>query len=361
MEIDLPLEITFLDVGQGDGTIVMFPQGEVLLFDLGSKKNADILGVDVIDRVENVLARSADYRKYDHYVLDYLFISHGDGDHYNMIPKLKEKMPNTFVINEITIGGRKKDFSAKFRQDFLNPYDAKYKLNTFVNSFYNSEGYPHKRFSDNNNVDINLYLLSANYPSQSNSNKNAKSLVVMIEYGTVRTILTGDAEKKTEKKIIKNYEVNPDFCKTNFLKLGHHGSVAGTSVEWLNATTPKGVFVSSDMRWAHPYCDTIARVVENCDMYGVYKHWFMCGDGAGKDKEWHSFDVEQAICTAMAYAFNGEPGAAEPIDSYKPGKPDVGVAGVAYILEITPAQNGTEARFVLSDTFGNRISGPTEP
>jgi len=84
----------------------------------------------------------------------------------------------------------------------------------------------------------------------------------MFENGASKVILMGDAEENVEKQIIKNFaDADTGFLNAYGLKLGHHGSVAGTSNAWIDAVKPKAIFASGDMVWAHPYCAPINRVI----------------------------------------------------------------------------------------------------
>src|SRR5262245_8443208 len=79
------LTLEFLDVGQGDGTLIRFPDNKTMLVDLGTVKNRKIVVKDILKYV------------HDHFPslhllghLDYLVITHGDQDHYNMIKEMLE-------------------------------------------------------------------------------------------------------------------------------------------------------------------------------------------------------------------------------------------------------------------------------
>ena len=81
------LTIQFLDVGQGDGIFIQFPSGPTMLVDLGSTKNKKITSNDVL----------AYFRKYTIFgrpnqKLDYLILTHGDRDHFNMVGEFIEKL-----------------------------------------------------------------------------------------------------------------------------------------------------------------------------------------------------------------------------------------------------------------------------
>src|SRR4029434_3628964 len=75
------LHITFLDVGQGDSTFVVFPRGRSLLVDAGGLPSSS--SFDIGDRVVAPVLRDAGIRR-----LDYLALTHGDPDHIGGAPSI---------------------------------------------------------------------------------------------------------------------------------------------------------------------------------------------------------------------------------------------------------------------------------
>src|SRR4029077_7843766 len=75
------LHLTFLDVGQGDSIVVVFPQGRSLLVDVGGLPSAS--SFDIGDRVVAPVLRAAGIRR-----LDYLALTHGDPDHIGGAPSI---------------------------------------------------------------------------------------------------------------------------------------------------------------------------------------------------------------------------------------------------------------------------------
>jgi competence protein ComEC len=358
------VNITFLDVGQGDGTVISCPTGELMLIDLGSKKNAEIAGADAIKAMVRIIKASWILRqdRLKHPTLDYLLLTHGDGDHYNLVvPLIKavnsEPGMDTLDILNIVIGGEKTDYDQAMQRDVLNTAEEHRFLTVLADRDHDAmttTGLVTPRWIPA--WPVWIYLLSANYPSRAApGNKNPKSIVVMVEYGTParKVILTGDAEAATEQAIIGYYQNNPAFLKSFGLKLGHHGSQAGTSTAWMEAVHQAANFVSSDMKWAHPYCETIARIVETIGPGAeLYTHQWLCGAGAGQQKEYRNFDDQVGVYSTMAH-MTGTP-MLDPVDNrwYAPGL----VQGVQYQLSIY--ENGV---MQLTDTVGHDSGGFIPP
>jgi competence protein ComEC len=352
------IDISFLDVGQGDGTVLTTSAGEMVLIDLGSKKNAEISGVDALKQLMAMLTASMWHRDSDIPLLDKLIITHGDGDHYNLVTQFMGYVQlatgKDLVVNELVIGGEIDDYNQEFRDVVIAPHAAAGTLTLFGDSDFDPVG------ADGTIVPrwtlaagtVRLYLLSANYPFRVGADKNPKSVVLMVEYATPyqKVILTGDAEEITETAILGRYP--PAFLRSFGLKLGHHGSQAGTSVAWLHAVQQLASFASSDMKWAHPYCATISRVVETIGAgAALYKHQWICGEGAGDEKLYRNWNDLNGFYTTMASMTDAP--TLDPVDGrwYAPGL----VQGVQYQLTLDDT-----GLMRLQDTMGND-SGPFDP
>jgi competence protein ComEC len=358
----LPKEITinFLDVGQGDGTIITTPEAALILIDLGSKKNADIAGADAVTAVTTMITEAMKFRKSDIPVLDLLLLTHGDGDHYNLVTtlmaKVKEETNKNLVISSVAIGGYKGEYDQAIRDAVLTPHENNNTLQIFGNSYHDpmaTDGTVTPKWLLANGT-AKLYLLSANYPLRDYGTKNAKSLVVMLEYATVlqKVILTGDAEWPTENAILGYYATNPGFVESFALKLGHHGSKNGSGKRWVEAVNQFASFASADMKWAHPYCETLGNIVEYIGPGAqLYKHKWLCGAGAGNDKEYRNWDDQVGFYTTMAYMTEKPLQDVEDGRWYSPGL----VQGVQYQLSLY--DDGTVQ---LIDTLGGD-SGVVKP
>src|SRR5690242_12087129 len=79
----------FLDVGQGDSTLVIMPSGRLALVDFGEKRSPFKTGyLDSIHYTICTIAQNSKKRALSVPTLDHLFLTHPDGDHYNKIPDL---------------------------------------------------------------------------------------------------------------------------------------------------------------------------------------------------------------------------------------------------------------------------------
>ena len=121
---------------------------------------------------------------------------------------------------------------------------------------------------------LKLQILS---PKKSEGENN-DSLVTYFQLNKKRFLLTGDLEITGEKDLLKNY---PQL-KTDFLKVGHHGSNTSTSEELLEKISPKyGIIsVGKRNRYGHPTEETLEKLKKHqirilrTDQHGmIYYQW----------------------------------------------------------------------------------------
>jgi len=267
-----PMTFQFLDVGMGDGTLVIMGTGkktQLALIDYGVQPFAKFkVGAKealtyLVDTIADI---SHNRRDLPAPTLDHLFLTHPDQDHYNYIAKLigadyGEHYPDKKLkIGRVTYGGVASDY--KKLMTYLKSVS---KVDTLGHSFRSPiESGVVKPFVTFVDGTVKVYLLSSNYPMKSSDDPNTQSLCLMFYNDSSKMIFMGDAEKPVEAGIIKYFSTAPaDFLSCWGLKLGHHGSLNATGEDWLNAVKPDAVFASGDFVWAHPYCPTIQRAIDS--------------------------------------------------------------------------------------------------
>ncbi|MEG0373737.1 MAG: DNA internalization-related competence protein ComEC/Rec2, partial [Enterococcus sp.] len=107
---------------------------------------------------------------------------------------------------------------------------------------------------------------------------NDDSIVTYFQVNQQKFLLTGDLEMVGEQKLLENYP----HLKTDFLKVGHHGSNTSTSLAFLITLRPKYGIISAGKknRYGHPTAETISKLKEQnirifrTDQNGmVYYQW----------------------------------------------------------------------------------------
>jgi beta-lactamase superfamily II metal-dependent hydrolase len=236
------LNIQFLDVGQGDGIFIKFPNDRTMLVDLGSLKNKKITNPDILKYFR-------DHTKFKKagQTLDWLILTHGDRDHYNMV----EEFITTFEIKiaNMMYGGNAGDYGGLIGRLHMSQTRAGHPINELRPSGTLPFEIKSRAYFDG----VDVQVLAIDSPATSNKSKawlkNTPSAVLRLEYGGQGVLLCGDATIDTEKAILATLSRNDrlEELKSNVLKAGHHGS-ARTSIspEWIKAIQPEYVFISAD-------------------------------------------------------------------------------------------------------------------
>lgn len=273
--VSLPqnLEINFLNVGQGDSTLIVCPNKNTILIDSGSLSGVRV--EDIEDRFTQLIEPSGSD-------IDYLVLTHPDADHYNLLEELLFQIP----VGKSFFVGNKSDYKDERVYDWLKEYPASFNQLSFND--FSLESTPSSKFDCG---DAKIWVLAASVQSRK-SRKNAMSIVFMIRYGEFEAVITGDATHATENIILERY--TPEFLDIDVLKIGHHGSLAtSTSKKWAEVLSPRAAFASSSSEnsYGHPRLEVIDRVKEYTE--SVQPHPFRSGESIGNRKYKYTTNSEE--------------------------------------------------------------------
>lgn len=266
------LELHFIDVGQGDATLIVCPDGDRILVDAGSsgglsRSEKREVTQYIRDHLENPANPS----------IDVLVITHPDRDHYNLLKKILDATSNQqqIEVGRIIFGGNKSDFTVGNFEEWLDDFETDHPGQTVQPSasFFDQVGTPSPHLSCGT---ASIWILAANVPATttaSNFVKNTLSVVLRIEIEDFTAILTGDATFTTEEFIVATYPAT--FLDVDVLKLGHHGSrTTSTGREWAAATNPSMAFSSASEgnNFGHPSSDVYARIGDYTEHGQEHRH-----------------------------------------------------------------------------------------
>ena len=244
------LEIHFIDIGQGDSTLVVCPNKKTILVDSGS------LPTVRIDAVRDYILRKLD--RYERKI-DTLVITHPDHDHYNLLPDVLHRIP----ITRLLMVGEGLDYSSRFQKWLRVNSDPKNSQALIKNiTVLDSNSFTPSKSSSTliDCGDAKVYILAAGIQAKA-SRRNAMSIVLMIRHGNIEAILTGDATQDTEKLIMERY--TPDWLDADILKVSPHGSVhTSPNSKWSEVVKPELAVVSASPfdQYSHPRKEVIERL-----------------------------------------------------------------------------------------------------
>lgn len=233
------IQLIFMDAGQGDATLIVYPDGSLTLIDCGCKKNKDI----VMGEIEIVLK---DFLGSTSNRLKNLVLTHPDGDHYNLVDPLIVKKGVT--VGNIYYGGRASDYSGL--TSWLTSHSGAVPLSQGYGSVATVTSLSYDGGGTKPNVEVRILSANAGDPSVK-TDANPNSVVLCVTYLGLNFFLMGDSTELTEAFIVKNLGENLDKLlagKRSILKAGHHGSNTSSHQEWIKKIVPQVVFISSDTR-----------------------------------------------------------------------------------------------------------------
>lgn len=239
------LELTFLDVGQGDSVLLTMPDGSTLLIDGGGRPIFDGESKNDSAAVERE-QRSIGERVVCEYLwarglasVDYVLATHADSDH---IDGLNDVVRNFHVRGAIVGRTPTRDIAYEKLARTLN--DRKIPLQVV-------QAGDVLRFGD---VEIEVLwppTSDASAPSQNND-----SVVLRVKFGERMFLLTGDIEKGTEELLITREQVRADV-----VKVPHHGSKSSSTFRFVAAVRPSVAVISVGKRsiFGHPHKEVVER------------------------------------------------------------------------------------------------------
>ena len=243
------LKLTMVEVGQGDGFFVTFPDKTAVAIDGGPDRFAayrDFVTATIKEGTR----------------LQYVLLSHGHSDHYTGLTTAIDFLPKDCVARVFDPGYDRPD----------TPGYVSFK--TAAGCRYQTLG---KGMSLGLYPSVHLEVLnvaSVPFPMVDGTGINNTSAVTYLRFGRFAALFTGDAQTEAERILVNERAGN---LRANVLKVGHHGSCNATATSLLSAVAPQYALISAATPndFGHPHCQTIGKLKTQ----GV--HWLRADSNGG--------------------------------------------------------------------------------
>lgn len=223
------LQVHFLDVGQGDCTIVLC-DGEAMVIDGGPASASQF----VYSYVKNTL-------KLQH--IDFVISTHPHLDHVYGLSAVLNAAPVDLILTPVL------EWDSKAFNSMLKYAEA--------------QGTPLSVPQEGDMLQLGgatVTILHCWPEALEYGRTNDSSIVTRIDYGDTSFIITGDAEDWSEYMMIDS-GMN---LKADVLRIAHHGSYTGSTMEFLQAVQPDYAVISvgKDNGYGHPHQEVLDRLAE---------------------------------------------------------------------------------------------------
>ena len=285
---DAELRVHFVDVGQGDCTIIELPDGKTMVIDGAENRKTHEQQISTF--IQNTLPEDFKY-------FDYAILTHPDSDHCGSFdyvldnyPARKVYRPNVEAVgtssNPYTDPGKADltpDARTKDTAVYASAVEAMYKPNDdFTPKVYITNPSDPEQTISGGTGDNTYYFrfyspLGTKYTGEGDWNNY--SPVMILEYRGFKYAMSGDAEEKNLGEFVQKVagarndgvtdkydDFDDNYC-VNVIKAGHHGSGNATTAEYLDViTTPEGaknvycvISCGLDNKYNHPHDAAIQR------------------------------------------------------------------------------------------------------
>lgn len=238
--------VCFLDVGQGDCTYIRSNDGVDYLIDGGSSDEKNI--------GEYKLESFLEYM--DVGKLEYIFVSHCDEDHISGIVELLNR--GKIAVDNLVLPTTSIEFQNENADELICLAKER-----GVNVIYFEKGDVLR------DGEMKIYCAS---PSKDENymDINEASMVLLLEYGEIFGVFTGDIGQQTENNILEDVrqhlkqasDKNKEQDTRVILKVAHHGSKFSSGEVWIDMLRPDIAIIScgEENSYGHPHQETIKKL-----------------------------------------------------------------------------------------------------
>ncbi|MGY3778908.1 ComEC/Rec2 family competence protein [Isobaculum melis] len=229
----------FLNVGQGDATLIKGSDGTTILIDTGRYDDREKRIIGYLNEAIGTGGK-----------IDLLIFTHGDSDHIGH----GDLVLDYFDVKEVWMNGF--DSTTKIYERLLDRISAS-------KAVYKEP----KRGETATFGEFQLEVLNPTEIPKSNTNDD--SISVMLHFGTFSALFTGDASTRVEKELLTTQLP----LQATLFQVGHHGSKDSNSLTFLQRVAPKIAVYSAGVNntYGHPHIEAMNRIKEVgvTELYGT--------------------------------------------------------------------------------------------
>ena len=235
------LEMTVVDVGQGDSILLTFPDGKVMLVDGGGIPTFGRRAPSQMDIGEDVVSPYLWGRSIGR--IDVMVCTHAHADHIGGLPSLLEN----FHTKELWTGANSENpawcaFRSRARRDGVR-----------IVPLHRGQRFPY------GGAELEVLAPSLDYVPKDAPHNN-DSLAFRVTFGRHSFLLSGDIERQVEAELLAEGLVR----KTDVLKVPHHGSKTSSTATFLDLARPAFAVLSAGFEnsYGHPHAEVLKRYQE---------------------------------------------------------------------------------------------------
>lgn len=248
------LEVHFIDVGQGDSTLILGPEGQKVLIDAGGWKDEMVTGRGAGNQVVVPYLHRLGINS-----LDLLIITHPHGDHAGGVRAVIDAMPVDLVV----VSPYGTDPEDKTEAGYSQLLGVLQKGNQFKIAEYGD------RFRLNKEIELKVLSPIEKFKG-TRSDANNNSIVMLLNYRGRSVLLTGDIETEAEQQLVeKNIPIIAEI-----IKVPHHGS-GYFHLGFFEQVEPQVAVISvgSNNSFGHPSPKTLEALTNlDCTVYRTDLH-----------------------------------------------------------------------------------------
>ena len=244
------LQLHFIDVGEGDASLLISPNGETVLFDNG------------------LFGQCQKPVSYLHQLgvtqIDYQIVSHYHADHIGCTAELYRGVALTRAAYD---GGSA--YHGDLYKSYVNVLGDKRQALTDQTTITLEQGSP---------MPVTIRIVALNGNGNGTDNEDARSVVAVVSFGEFKAVLGGDLTGFAENEYVDiETSVAPKVGQVDVYKVHSHGSRYGSNRAWIETVRPRIAIVSTGMgnRYGHPSREALERL----HRAGVKTYWTTAGHG----------------------------------------------------------------------------------